>query len=76
MGGEEDGTQKWRHIPDVKHLDPAILEVVHLLAFSVTHNNKFHFLFKPLGDGFLSLAREIVLIQGTQGPTTLIQEFK
>lgn len=28
---------------DVKHLDPAMLEVVYLLALSVTHCNNFSF---------------------------------
>lgn len=65
-----------RHLPDVKHLGPAMLDVVHLLPFSVTYGNTSQFLFKPLGVTFLSFAREIVLIQDTWGPTILIQELK
>ena len=34
--------------PDGKHLDPPMLEAVHLLIFSVTQDKKFQFFLKPL----------------------------
>ena len=34
--------------PDGKHLDPAMLEAVHLLIFSVTQDKKSQFFLKPL----------------------------
>lgn len=51
-----------------------MLEVAQLLPFSVIYDNNSSFCLSHMG--FLSFAGEIVLIQGTWGPTISVQELK
>lgn len=62
--------------PDGKHLDPAMLEAVHLLIFSVTQDKKSQFFFKATLSWVLVICNRNALIQCTWGPTILTQELK